>query len=204
MRRVPLSHRSHVTGFNAVPTGMTEHESALERDFVTLSSFADRDAKITSQPITIRFEHDGDRRRYTPDFLVEWSDGRSELVEVKYRADLRAGWKRFRPAFAAGRRWIRERGGSFRIATDRTVRCPALDAAKRLLPLRSATLDPDLAKTTLAMVRTLRDPTFQELANAMPAAREEALGVIWRMIAQGMLRIDVSAPIVPATRIGLP
>jgi len=193
-----------VTGFNAVPTGMTEHESALERDFVTLSSFADRDAKITSQPITIRFEHDGDRRRYTPDFLVEWSDGRSELVEVKYRADLRAGWKRFRPAFAAGRRWIRERGGSFRIATDRTVRCPALDAAKRLLPLRSATLDPDLAKTTLAMVRTLRDPTFQELANAMPAAREEALGVIWRMIAQGMLRIDVSAPIVPATRIGLP
>ncbi len=204
MRRVPLSHRSHVTGFNAVPTGMTEHESALERDFVTLSSFADRDAKITSQPITIRFEHDGDRRRYTPDFLLEWSDGRSELVEVKYRADLRAGWKRFRPAFAAGRRWIRERGGSFRIATDRTVRCPALDAAKRLLPLRSATLDPDLAKTTLAMVRTLRDPTFQELANAMPAAREEALGVIWRMIAQGMLRIDVSAPIVPATRIGLP
>jgi hypothetical protein len=204
LRRVPLSHRSHVTGFNVVPTGMTEHESALERDFVTLSSFADGDAKITSQPITIRFEHNGVRRRYTPDFLVEWSDGRLELVEVKYRADLRAGWKRFRPAFAAGQRWISERGGSFRIATDRTVRCPALDAAKRLLPLRSATLNPDLAKTTLAMVRAWRYPPFQELANAMPAAQEEALGVIWRMIAQGMLRIDVSAPIVPATRIGLP
>ena len=103
MRRIPLSHRSHVTGFNAVPTGMAEHESALERDFVTLSSFADRDAKITSQPVTIRFEHDGEQRRYTPDFLVEWCDGRAELVEVKYWADLRARWKRFRPAFAAGR-----------------------------------------------------------------------------------------------------
>lgn len=204
MRRVPLSYRSHVTGFNAVPTGMAEHESALERDFVTLSSFADPDAKITSQPVTIRFEHDGERRRYTPDFLVEWGDGRSELVEIKYWAELRAEWKRLRPAFAAGRRWIRERDGSFRIATDRTVRCPALDAAKRLLPLRGATLDPDLAETTLAMVQTLREPTFHELVDAVPAAREEALGVIWRMIARGMLRIDISAPIVPATRIGLP
>ena len=204
MRRVPLSYRSHVTGFKAVPTGMAEHESALERDFVTLSSFADPDAKITSQPVTIRFEHDGERRRYTPDFLVEWGDGRSELVEIKYWADLRAEWKRLRPAFAAGRRWIRERDGSFRIATDRTVRCPALDAAKRLLPLRGATLDPDLAETTLAMVQTLREPTFHELVDAVPAAREEALGVIWRMIARGMLRIDISAPIVPATRIGLP
>ncbi|WP_323809667.1 TnsA endonuclease N-terminal domain-containing protein [Sphingobium baderi] len=199
-----MSHRSHVTGFSAVPTGMAEHESALERDFVTLSSFADRDAKITSQPVTIRFEHDGERRRYTPDFLVEWSDSRSDLVEVKYWADLRAGWKRFRPAFTAGRRWIRERGGSFRIATDRTIRCPALEAAKRLLPLRRATLDPDLAETTLAMVQMLGEPTFHELVNAVPAAREDALGVIWRMIAQGMLRVDMSVPIVPATRIGLP
>lgn len=204
MRRIPLSHRSHVTGFNAVPTGMAEHESALERDFVTLSSFADGGAKITSQPVAIWFEHAGKQRRYTPDFLVEWSDSRSELVEVKYWADLRAGWKQFRPAFAVARRWIRLRGGSFRIATDRTIRGPALDAGKRLLPLRSAPLDPDLAKTALAAVRTLREPTFHNLANAVPAAREEALGLIWRMIAQGMLRIDVTSPIVPTTRIGLP
>ncbi len=204
MRRIPLSHRSHVTGFNAVPTGMAEHESALERDFITLSSFADRDAKITSQPVTIRFEHDGEQRRYTPDFLVEWCDGRAELVEVKYWADLRARWKRFRPAFAAGRCWIRERGGSFRIATERAVRCPALDAAKRLLPLRTAALDPDLAEATLAMVQALREPTFHELVDAVPATREEALGVIWRMIARGMLRVDGTVPIVPATRISLP
>ena len=88
MRRIPLSHRSHVTGFNAVPTGMAEHESALERDFVTLSSFADRDAKITSQPVTIRFEHDGERRRYTPDFLVEWRDGRAELRRGAWQASI--------------------------------------------------------------------------------------------------------------------
>jgi TnsA-like endonuclease N terminal len=204
LRRVPLSHRSHVTGFNAVPMGMVEHESALERDFITLASFADRDAKITSQPVTIRFEHCGALRRYTPDFLVEWSDGRSELVEVKYWADLRVVWRRFRPAFAAARSWIRQRGGAFRIATDRGIRRPALDAAKRLLPLRSVALDPALAEATLATVRIMGEPTFRELVDAVPGAREEVLGVIWRMIARGMLHVDMTAPILPVTRVSLP
>src|ERR1700693_4918257 len=95
VRRIPLSRRSHVIGFQALATGLAEHESALERDFVTLSSFADAGAVVTSQPVTIRFEHEGRTRRYTPDFRVDWSDGLSDIVEIKYRADLRAGWRDF-------------------------------------------------------------------------------------------------------------
>jgi len=35
MRRIPLSRRSHITGFQTLPvSGLTEHESALERDLV--------------------------------------------------------------------------------------------------------------------------------------------------------------------------
>jgi hypothetical protein len=105
VRRIPLSRRSHVTGFQALATGVAEHESALERNFVTLSSFADAGAAVTAQPVTIRFEHEGQQRRYTPDFRGDWSDGGSDLVEIKYRADLRAGWSRFRPAFEAARIW---------------------------------------------------------------------------------------------------
>src|SRR5258708_4261077 len=122
MRRIPLSRRSHVTGFQPVPTGAAEHESALERDFVTLATCADPTAKITSQPVTIRFGDGGRLRRYTPDFLVRWSDGRSDLVEVKYRTDLRAFWTQLRPGFAAARDWAREHGVRFRIATDRSIR----------------------------------------------------------------------------------
>jgi transposase len=58
----------------------------LERDFVTLCTFADPAAEITAQPVTIRFVEGVSARRYTPDFLVRWHDGRIELVEVKYRA----------------------------------------------------------------------------------------------------------------------
>ena len=59
LRRIPLSRQ-----FQPLSTGITEHESALERDFVTLTRFLDAGATVTSQPTTIRFQHAGDRRRY--------------------------------------------------------------------------------------------------------------------------------------------
>jgi hypothetical protein len=49
-RRIPLSRRSHITGFQSLKTGTAEHESTLERDFVTLTCFVDPSAIITSQP----------------------------------------------------------------------------------------------------------------------------------------------------------
>ncbi|MGY3146486.1 hypothetical protein ACVWYQ_003485 [Bradyrhizobium sp. USDA 3397] len=84
MRRIPLSRRSHVTGFRPVDGDAVEHESALERDFVLLVAFLDPGATITSQPVTIWFDDGARRRRYTPDFRVSWSSGGTELVEVKY------------------------------------------------------------------------------------------------------------------------
>ena len=44
MRRIPLSRRSHVTGFRPLDGEAVEHESALERDFVLLVSFLDAGA----------------------------------------------------------------------------------------------------------------------------------------------------------------
>lgn len=200
MRRIPLSRRSHITGFQALPTGVTEHESALERDFVTLTAFFDVGAVVTVQPVTIRFEHEGKARRYTPDFLVKSSDGRSTLVEIKYRRDLRIQWARLRPAFAAARDWAATNGASFRIITESAIRGPRLDAAKRLLPLRAAPVDIALAAMTLDRVAHLDNPTFGMLIDALPGSRGAALAVVWRLIARGQILVDLTAPITGDTR----
>lgn len=113
---------------------------------MTLSSFRDAGAVLTAQPVTIRFEHEGRRRRYTPDFRVAWSDGVIDIVEIKYRIDLRANWYHLRPAFAAARAWAGAQGARFRVVTERGIRGSALDAAKRLLPLRSAPVDATLGR----------------------------------------------------------
>lgn len=201
LRRIPLSRRSHVTGFQALPTGTAEHESALERDFVTLSAFLDAGAEIVAQPVTIGFEHEGRARRYTPDFLVRTSGGRALLVEIKYRHDLRKQWTRLRPAFEAARGWAAANGASFRIVTESAIRGPRLAAVKRLLPLRTAPVDAKLAAATLVIAARLAHPTLGVLVDAVPADREAALAVVWRLIARGQLCVDLSAPIVRDTRI---
>ena len=204
MRRIPLSRRSHIIGFQPLPAGTAEHESALERDFVTLTSFLDPHALITAQPLTITFQADGAARRYTPDYSVAWSDGRREIVEVKYLADLRANRERFRERFAAMDDWAHARGATFRVATEREIRGSALENAKRLLPLRTAAFDPDIARSMLSAVRRLVAPTFAELMTAVPADRPSVLATLWCLLARGTLHVDLSLPITPNSIIGLP
>lgn len=204
MRRIPLSWRSHITGFQPQALGITEHESALERDFVTLVRFTDAAAQITSQPVTIEFQDQARMRRYTPDFLVRWSDGQAELIEVKYQADLHHLGKRLRPRFIAARRWAREHGARFRVATERSIRTPRLMNARRLLPLRDAWLDPQAARQVQAALTPQTSSTLDELLQRLPGERGAVLGTLWRMIARGALSVDLDAPISLGTAIGLP
>lgn len=190
MRRIPLSRRSHVTGFRPLDGEAVEHESALERDFVLLTRFLDPSAVITAQPVTISFEGEGRARRYTPDFRVVDSRG-SELVEIKYRADLRAQWTRLRPAFEAARKT----GERFRIVTESAIRGPLLDNARRLLPLRDAPLDSAVADRAIAVARSLPAPTFGAIVSAMAEDRAQALGAVWRLIARGLLLTDLTRPV---------
>jgi hypothetical protein len=173
----------------------------LERDFVTLTSFLDAGVSVTSQPVTITFRDGTQSRRYTPDFLVCWSGQRTELIEVKYRADLRANWGRLRPGFMAARVWAHERAATFRIATERNIRGQILENAKRLLPLRSAPLEPEIADQVLLATRSIHAPTFGGVLAAVPQNRPAALATLWRLIARGTLRVDLSAPVTLTTRV---
>lgn len=204
VRRIPLSRRSHITGFQPQSLGVTEHESALERDFVTLVRFADAAAQITAQPVTIEFQDQARMRRYTPDFLVRWSTGGAELIEVKYQADLRHLGKQLRPRFVAARHWAREHGASFRVATERFIRTPRLMNAQRLLPLRSAWLDPEAALRVRTALVSRMQSTLGELLQQLPGERGAMLGTLWRMIARGALRVDLDVPITLGSPIGLP
>lgn len=201
MRRIPLSRRSHIIGFQPLATGTAEHESALERDFVTLASFRDPNACILSQPVTISFRDGASSRRYTPDFLVRWSALNNEFVEIKYRADLLANQERLEPAFAAMRVWAGAHDATFNVVTEDCIRGPALENAKHLLPLRSAPLDAAAARLTLNTVRSLEAPTIGNAISAVPMQRSAALATLWQLIARGLLRVDVSVPITPDTPI---
>lgn len=194
MRRIPLSRRSHIIGFQPLPSGPVEHESALERDFVTLTSFTEPTLAISSQPITIHYFDGRMRRRYTPDFLVTGARRRSELIEIKYAEDLRRNQERLEPAFAAARAWALERCGTFRVATELEIRGPRLRNAQRLLPLRHVPLDPERAASVLAATRLQQSPTIGSVLAAVPGDNI-SLSTLWRLIARGTLSADLSAAV---------
>lgn len=194
MRRIPLSRRSHIIGIQPLPSGSVEHESALERDFVTLTSFVDPTVCITSQPVTIHFLEQGIRRRYTPDFLLSGAGRRIELIEIKYEADLHDHRERMRPGFAAADAWARERAGTFRVVTEFAIRGPQLVNAQRLLPLRAAPIDSARAAEVVAAMRSQRAPTVGSVLAAVP--RDSiSLATLWRLIARGTVTADFSAAI---------
>jgi hypothetical protein len=192
-RRIPLSRRSHIIGFQPLLNGTASHESALERDFVTLTSFLNPAAIIRSQPVTIHFEDDGSHRRYTPDFWVSY-EASAELVEVKYEQDLEVHRRRLAPAFAAADEWAQARNATFRIATERDIRRGLLDNAKRLLPLRGLPLDAKTTLLALTHAHTTQRPTFRTVLDALPD-RSLGLATLWRLIARGRLRTNLSIPI---------
>jgi hypothetical protein len=175
----------------------------LERDFVTLTNFLDPDASIISQPVTLTFRDAAKARRYTPDFLVRYTDGNGELVKVKYRDDLRANWRHLKPGFAAARLWAHEHGAVFRIATERRIRGSMLDNAKRLPPLRRAPLDPEVAELVMRAARSTEIVTFRDVLTALPVSREAGLAALWRLIARGRLRVDLTVPITFDTRVSV-
>lgn len=203
MRRIPLSRRTHIIGFQPYSTGAAEHESALERDFVILSTFLDPDAVITAQPITISFQAGAATRRYTPDYFVAWSDGKREIVEVKYLSDLRANQQHFQDRFAEMEDWSRMRSATFRVATECDIRGNMLENAKRLLPLRTAPLDADVVEAVIAVIRRQERPTFADVLAAVLAERSSVQAVLWGLLARGSLYADLSLPITPQTRVRL-
>lgn len=151
-----MSRRSHIIGFQPLKTGTAEHESALERDFVTLTSFLYPRAVVTSQPVTIAFADGVLRRRYTPDFLVRDAQADlAELIEIKYEQNLRENWKNLKFSFEAAERWAQENRATFRIVTECDIRGPLLNNAKRLLSLRSAPLDTRTALLALTATHSL-------------------------------------------------
>src|SRR5216683_7148792 len=107
------------------------------------------------------------------------------------------------PAFAAARDWASSNDARFRIATERGIRGPLLEAAKRLLPLRNAPVDVVLVELAITFARD-HATSFGQLVDVLPASREAGLAVVWRLIARGALVVDLTIPITTDTRVTVP
>jgi len=199
-RAIKPSRRS-VTGRFPIAGASVPFESALERDYLVVLAFEDQIAAVLSQPLRIDFQDDrGNARHYTPDYLVRYRSPAlpQTLVEVKYRADLRADWEKLKPRFRAAIRHARQHGMKFRIQTEVEIRGRADVASLRfLLRYREQAEMPELESRLLACLASLRTASVEELLTAAvpPEMRLAAQAALWRLIAVRHIHTDLMRPL---------
>lgn len=82
--------RKIITRFPSLKMGQVVWgESTLERDYHRLLEFDSGVRSFREQPFRIEYVLDGETRSYTPDVLVERTDGRRQVFEVKEEEEAR-------------------------------------------------------------------------------------------------------------------
>lgn len=193
---------------------MTGFESSLERDFLLLLDFDPTVARYEEQPVRIEYaDATGRRRTYTPDVLIYYHydptvsvDTRPLLCEVKYRDDLFANWKEYKPKIRAGRAHAHGCGWRFQIVTEREVRTPYLENAKFLRPYRRIEVDEGNIILLLDTLRGMGEADPESVLTTIHhdrTKRAELLPILWRLLADGHITADLSQPLTMRTRISV-
>lgn len=211
VRRIGLCYRS-VSG--RVPMGAGRPsvavESTLERDFAILQRFDPEVAAVEEQPVRIEYrDASGVRRRYVPDFLVQYRGaGRPPvLVEVKFSTDpaLVAGGLEDR--FAAARAYACQRGWTFAVMTETAIRTPKLSNVTFLLPYLSRAPNAGLrarALMSLGCGSATIEALAEDLAGVIGTRRDHVLPTLWTMVARFEVITDLNRPLTMRSQLHLP
>lgn len=189
-----------------------EFESTLERDFAFLLEYNKHVSEYEAQPLKIVYhDKDGKKRRYTPDFLVKYSEDfevskglKPTLYEVKYRDDLRENFAQYKPKFRAAIDYCKKVGWEFRIVTERSIRTGRLSNARLLLRYRYMYHPSDLVAKVQREMNLRKVTTPVKLLSEISQGKTEYginVAILWNLIATGAIEFDQSAKLTMSTEI---
>lgn len=209
-RVLRVSRRSLTGRVTLGDGGAADFESSLERDWLLALDFDPRVQEIQVQPFSLRYEHHGATRRYTPDVRADYELGSgvtTVVYEVKPSEELRANWSAYRPRFKAAVRYCRQHQWRFKLVTEYHIRTALLSNARFLRRYR-ALPDQDLCvQQLLYTLRALGTSTPQALLAAAywsEESRMAALPMLWKLIGTRRLGADLHVPLTMSAPIWLP
>ena len=207
-RKLKKNYRS-VTGFITIKGRQQTFESDLEHDYLTLLDFDPSVETVFQQPITIRYRYEPGRWNvFTPDFFVRRFDRSMEVVEIKYRKELRQEWPQLRPRYRAAVAFAKRAVGPhcrFIIKADHKIRIPALRQIQFLRDFRDYPERPSICRT-IEVAAALPFQTVESLAGAAAGESSDkgaAVAQVWRMVWTGVLAANLDRPLGLHTQISL-
>ncbi|MGI4738443.1 MAG: TnsA endonuclease N-terminal domain-containing protein [Janthinobacterium lividum] len=203
-RKFRIGYCSLHSAYPSVKAGrIIQLESALERDYACLLEFDQAVASYMEQPVTLSYQvpTENKQRRYTPDFLVHYVDEQpTQLVEIKYRADLRAHWTEYKPKFRAAQQYAASQGWLFTIYTEEEIRSPYLQNARFLLRFQSppAVIRQEYVDLLLEAIEKLDETTPAEVLLVIfqdANRRAELLPTLWYLLSKGLIGCNLFQPL---------
>lgn len=158
-----------------------EAESSLEVQFVMRAALNPHIVDLRHQPYRVPVGEG----YYTPDFLIRWADGHTDVVEVKPESEV----ERFRERFDEVARKVGERGGRFLVVTETVIKaCGAhAHAAEVIRYLKDGPFTQDLSDQVIAhLAETPAGLPIGELVQATGASKPHLL----HLVACGRLVIE--------------
>lgn len=165
---------------------MVRCESLLEFHALFLFEFARGVRTYEEQPVTIEYSLNGRPRRYTPDFGVDWTDGRRWLVEVKPSKNLAE--MRTAEKFEALRLQFSSRGQRLVVLSESQIRRPV-----RLRQIRDLLRDFDVERSEDGDLQLPGITTGLTLGEILATGVDEAL--VRRLLARRSLVCDLDSVI---------
>jgi len=204
VRKIRTSNRSITGRRPSAKTNISQqHESALERDYLTLLEHDEEVAEYGVQPVTIHYHNNGVAARYTPDVLVHFQPElkrKPALVEVKYEAELIEKHDFYSARFKAAGDYARQNGFEFRIATDKFIRTDYLWNIKFLSSYLRDPIEERYEK--LVFERFNETPQLTPLSITQEGddhTRGRMLYTLWQLLAAKKLTCDLRQKITMQT-----
>jgi hypothetical protein len=184
--------------FSTTASRFLDYESLLERDWMLVLDF-DREVEwVCEQPLRLTYLRDGRAARHVPDLLV-WRAGTPEVCDVK--SDERLDDPVFVAQVEATGRACAEAGFGYRVLSEPGQQL--LVNVRWLAGFRDPSPDPDGERARIMSALAVGGSTISELlADAMEPAL--ARPVLMHMLWAGEVMVDVTEPIVDASRVWKP
>jgi hypothetical protein len=209
-RKIPLGQFSLTGKISSLKMNDSiQFESSLERDYIELLEFNKEVESYYEQPFKIYYFKNNTQKHYTPDFLVKYWSGKTELIEIKYTRDLEENRKEYASKFNAATDFCKANNMSFKILTEKEIRTDHLFNAKFITNYRHPKYGFNFDETYV-ITEILSDYsriTIQQLLDIVSKdiwRQAEILYVLWVAIANHLVYCDFSKKLSMNTIIYLP
>lgn len=167
-------------------------EGSLERDCCYHFEYDNDVVSFEAQPLGYYYEYHGKILPYTPDFLVRYSDGSYQYIEIKPLG--KALSKDFKAQFAARKFAARKLGFDIILVTNKQIRQGHFLGNSELVHRYSGCISGDgLSTVVLGHLSTFKSITISGLSSVLRLPISKVFSAVLKLVSLGKAWVDLDS-----------